>query len=145
VERLLLEQNIEYRRAPQQIDTLVLDPRLSQEFVKLSKGPNGEPFMYTDQPQGAPAPVVYVNVVAEMKSDPFLGEKAISYAQQVIQRQEVGKRLQAELTRLREANKTKISYAKGYDAPDKVAASLEKAAAAAPAGGAAKPAAPAAK
>jgi hypothetical protein len=63
----------------------------------------------------------------------------------VIQRQEVGKRLQAELTRLREANKTKISYAKGYDAPDKVAASLEKAAAAAPAGGAAKPAAPAAK
>ncbi|MCM0034080.1 hypothetical protein [Sandarakinorhabdus limnophila] len=146
VERLLLEQNIEYRRAPQQIDTLVLDPRLSQEFVKLSKGPNGEPFMYTDQPQGAPAPVVYVNVVAEMKTDPFIGEKAIGYAQQVIQRQEVGKRLQAELTRLREVNKAKITYAKGYDAPDKVAALLEKAGTAAPAGGAAKPAAgPAAK
>ncbi|OYZ13220.1 MAG: hypothetical protein B7Y35_14910 [Sphingomonadales bacterium 28-64-96] len=146
VERLLLEQNIEYRRAPQQIDTLVLDPRLGQEFVKLSKGPNGEPFMYTDQPQGAPAPVVYVNVVAEMKTDPFIGEKAISYAQQVIQRQEVGKRLQAELTRLREVNKAKITYGKGYDAPDKVAAQLEKAGTAAAAGGAAKPAAgPAAK
>jgi EpsD family peptidyl-prolyl cis-trans isomerase len=140
VERLLLEQNIEYRRAPQQIDTLVLDPRLSKEFVAMNRGPGGEPFMYTDQPQGAPAPVVYVNVVSEMKTDPFLGEKAITYAQQVIQRQEVGKKLQAELTRLREANKAKISYAKGYDAPDKVAASLEKAAAA----GAAKPAAPAA-
>ena len=112
VERLLLEQNIEYRRAP----------------------------------QGAPAPVVYVNVVAEMKTDPFIGEKAIGYAQQVIQRQEVGKRLQAELTRLREVNKAKITYAKGYEAPDKVAALLEKAGTAAPAGGAAKPAAgPAAK
>ncbi|WP_372917852.1 hypothetical protein [Sandarakinorhabdus sp.] len=144
VEQLLLESNIEYRRAPQQIDTLVLDPRLSQEFLKLSKGPNGEPFMYTDQPQGAPAPVVYVNVVAEMKPEPFLGEKAISYAQQVIQRQEVGKRLQAELTHLREANKGKITYAKGYDAPDKVAASLEKAGAAAPAANPGAPAAPAA-
>ena len=154
VEKLLIESNIDYRRAPQQIDTLVLDPRLSQEFIKLSRGPNGEPFMYTDQPQGAPAPVVYVNVVAEMKANPFLGEKAISYAQQVIQRQEIGKRLQAELTRLREANKAKITYGKGYETPEKVQAQLQKAAAttAAAAGavpGAAKPApaaaAPAAK
>ena len=146
VEKLLLESNIDYRRAPQQIDTLVLDPRLSQEFIKLSKGPNGEPFMYTDQPQGAPAPVVYVNVVSEMKTEPFLGEKAITYAQQVIQRQEVGKRLQTELTRLREANKGKITYGKGYDTPDKVAAQLEKAAkaAATAAASGAKPAAAAA-
>jgi EpsD family peptidyl-prolyl cis-trans isomerase len=142
VERLLLDANIEYRRAPQQIDTLVLDPRLSKEFVAMNRGPGGEPFMYTDQPQGAPAPVVYVNVVSEMKTNPFLGENAISYAQQVIQRQEVGKRLQAELTRLREANKAKITYAKGYDAPDKVAAQLDKAgAAAAKAAGTGKPAA----
>ncbi|WP_156254843.1 hypothetical protein [Sandarakinorhabdus oryzae] len=146
VEKILIEGNVDYRRAPQQIDTLVLDPRLSQEFVKLSKGPNGEPFMYTDQPQGAPAPVVYVNVVSEMKTEPFLGEKAISYAQQVIQRQEIGKRLQAELTKLREANKAKITYGKGYDTPDKVAAQLQKTqnAAAVAAAGAAKPAAPAA-
>jgi len=145
VEQMLLEANIEYRRAPQQIDTLVLDPRLSKEFVALNRGPGGEPFMYTDQPQGAPAPVVYVNVVSEMKTEPFLGEKAISYAQQVMQRQEVSKRLQAELTRLREANKGKITYGKGYDAPDKVAKALEKAGAAAPAaGGASKPSAPAA-
>ena len=146
VEKVLIEGNVDYRRAPQQIDTLILDPRLSGEFIKLSKGPNGEPFMYTDQPQGAPAPVVYVNVVSEMKTQPFIGEKAIAYAQQVIQRQEIGKRLQAELTRLREANKGKITYGKGYDTPDKVSAQLQKAAAAtaAPGAGAAKPAAPAA-
>lgn len=144
VERLLIENNIEYRRAPQQIDTLVLDPRLSQEFIKLSKGPNGEPFLYTDQPQGAPGPVVYVNVVSEMKTEPFMGEKAISYAQQVIQRQEIGKRLQAELTRLREANKAKITYGKGYETPDKVAAELQKAATAAAANAAGAATTPAA-
>lgn len=131
VERVLLDANVEYRRAPQQIDTLVLDPRLSNEFIKMARGPNGEPFMYTDQPAGAPAPVVYVNVVANMKTEPFLGEKAIAYAQQVMQRQEINKRLQAELTRLREATKGKITYAAGYDTPDKVAAQLQKQATAA--------------
>jgi EpsD family peptidyl-prolyl cis-trans isomerase len=146
VEQLLLDANIEYRRAPQQIDTLVLDPRLSKEFVAMNRGPGGEPFMYTDQPQGAPAPVVFVNVISEMKTNPFIGEQAITYAQQVMQRQEVGKKLQAELTRLREANKAKITYAKGYDTPDKVAAQLDKAGAAKPAAaGAAPAAAPGAK
>ena len=144
VEKILIENNIEYRRAPQQIDTLVLDPRLSKEFIKLAKGPNGEPFMYTDQPQGAPAPVVYVNVVSEMKTEPFIGEKAITYAQQVLQRQEIGKRLQGELTKLREANKAKIVYGKGYDTPDKIAAQLQKADPAAPTGATRPATAPAA-
>ncbi|MEI6485818.1 MAG: hypothetical protein WCO11_06075 [Sphingomonadales bacterium] len=146
VERILISANIEYRRAPQQIDTLVLDPRLSQEFLKMARGPNGEPFLYTDQPQGAPAPVVYINVVSDMKALPFLGEKAIAYAQQVLQRQEISKRLQAELTRVREAAKPKITYAKGYETPEKVQAELQKAAPTpAPAAKAAPAAAPAAK
>lgn len=156
VERLLLQANIEYRRAPQQIDTLLLDPRLSKEVVRLAQGPNGEPFMFTDQPAGAPAPIVYINVVTEQRTEPFVGERAISYAQQLMQRQEISKRLQAELTRLREVNKGKIVYAAGYDTPENVAKKLEKAAAAeakdkaaqearAKAGKAAAPAAPAAK
>lgn len=44
-----------------------------------------------------------------MKNDPFVREKSIGYAQEVIKRPEIGRRLQAELTRLREANKAKIS------------------------------------
>ncbi|OSZ65280.1 hypothetical protein CAP39_12445 [Sphingomonas sp. IBVSS1] len=131
VERMLLDANIEFRRAPQQIDTLLLDPRLSKEIVRLAQGPNGEPFMFTDQPAGAPAPIVYINVVSEQKTEPFIGERAISYAQQLIQRQEISKRLQAELTRLRELNKGKIIYAAGYDTPEKTAQALDKAAAAA--------------
>ncbi len=43
MERLLLQQKIDYCRAPRQINTLLPDPRLSEEFVKLSNGPNGEP------------------------------------------------------------------------------------------------------
>jgi EpsD family peptidyl-prolyl cis-trans isomerase len=126
VERILLDANIEFRRAPQQLDTLLLDPRLSKEVVRLAQGPNGEPFMFTDQPQGAPAPIVYINVVSEQKTEPFIGERAISYAQQLIQRQEVSKRLQAELTRLRNANKGKIVYGAGYDTPENTAKELDR-------------------
>lgn len=131
VERQLLDANIEFRRAPQQIDTLLLDPRLSKEIVRLAQGPNGEPFMFTDQPAGAPAPIVYINVVSDQKTEPFTGERAISYAQQLIQRQEISKRLQAELTRLRELNKGKIVYAAGYDTPENTAKAIDKAATAA--------------
>ncbi len=130
VERVLLDANIEYRRAPQQVDTLLLDPRLSKEVVRLAGGPNGEPFMFTDQPAGAPSPIVYINVVSEQRIEPFVGERAISYAQQLLQRQEMSKRLQAELNRLREQTKGKIVYGAGYDTPENVAKKLEAAAAA---------------
>lgn len=126
VERVLLDANIEYRRAPQQLDSLILDPRLSTEVIRMAKGPNGEPFMFTDQPAGAPAPIVYVNVVSNMKVEPFTGERAIAYAQQLIERQEIARRLQAELTKLREAVKGKITYANGLDTPEKIAAQLDK-------------------
>lgn len=129
VERVLLDANIEYRRAPQQLDTLILDPRLSREVIAQARGPNGEPFMFTDQPSGAPQPIVYVNVVNSMRVEPFIGERAIAYAQQLMQRQEISRRLQAELTKLREAAKGKIVYGKGFDTPEKVAARLDKEAA----------------
>ncbi len=148
VERVLLENNVEYRRAPQQIDTLLLDPRISAEVMRVAREPGGEPFMFTDQPAGAPAPVVYVNNVTQSKTQPFLGERAISYAQQVIQRQEISKKLQDELKRLKDAAKGKITYGTGYDTPENVAAKLKKeaeakAGTAAPATGGAAPAAPA--
>ncbi|WP_353216596.1 hypothetical protein [Sandarakinorhabdus sp.] len=131
VETVLINANIEYRRAPQQLDTLMLDPRLSSEVIRMARGPNGEPFMFTDQPAGAPSPIVYVNVVSQMKQEPFTGERAIAYAQQLMQRQEITRRLQAELTKLRETAKGKIVYGKGFDSPEKVAALLDKQAAAA--------------
>ena len=131
VEQVLLDANIEYRRAPQQLDSLILDPRLSTEVIRMARGPNGEPFMFSDQPAGAPAPIVYVNVVSNMKLEPFIGERAIAYAQQLLQRQEIARRLQAELSKVRDGVKGKITYATGLDTPEKIAAQLDKQAAAA--------------
>ena len=138
VERVLVDANIEYRRAPQQIDSLTVNPALSTEILKITGASNGEPFMFADQPAGAPAPVIYVNNVTSTKSQPFTGEKAISYAQNVLKQQEIQKRLSTELKKFQDAYKPKIVYAKGYGPPE-----LPKLPGATPAAGA-KPATPAA-
>ena len=146
VERLLIDANIEYRRAPQQIDSLTIAPALTNEIIRISSSSNGEPFMYADQPPGAPAPVIYVNNVTGSKSQPFTGEKAINYAIAVLSRQEVQKRLAAELKKWQAEYKPKIIYAKGYGAPDfsKFQKPAAAGAATGPAtGAAASPAAPA--
>ena len=117
VERLLIDANIEYRRAPQQVDALTVDPRLTTEILKITATNKSEPFMFADQPPGAPAPVIYVNLITDTKTQPFTGEKAISYAQQVLQRQQVQKRLGEELKTFNTAAKAKIVYAKNYGPP----------------------------
>ena len=45
-----------------------------------------EVFMFADQPQGAPAPVMYVNAVTDTKLAPYTGEPAITLAQQIVKR-----------------------------------------------------------
>ena len=117
VEKILVDANIEYRRAPQQLDSLTVNPELTTEIVRLSSVANPEPFMFSDQPDGAPEPIIYVNSVTNAKSQPFIGERAIAYAQSILQRQEIQKRLGAELKSWQEAYKSKIVYAKGYGPP----------------------------
>jgi hypothetical protein len=103
--------------------------------------------MFADQPAGAPAPIIYVNSVTQTQTQPFTGEKAISYAQNILQRQEIQKRLVAELKKVQDAYKPKIVYAKGYGPPEfpkAPAAAAAASTAASPAAAAiAKPAAPA--
>ena len=118
VEKVLIDANIEYRRAPQQVDALTVAPQLTAEILKITSANKTEPFLFADQPPGAPAPIIYVNLVTDTKTMPFTGEKAIAYAQQILQRQEVGKRLAAALKTMRDAAKPKIVYAKGYAAPE---------------------------
>ena len=118
VEAVLLAANIEFRRAPQQIDTLLINPQLTNEITRLTGMANPEPFMFIDQPPNAVGPVVFINNVIATKSQPFTGERAINYAQAVLQQQAVQKRLSSELEKWREAYKSKIVYAKGYGEPD---------------------------
>lgn len=142
VERVLIDANIEYRRAPQQLDSLVINPELTKEIVKIAATANGEPFIFSDQPAGAPAPIIYVNNITNTVIQPFTGERAIAYAQNILQRQDVQKRLATELKRIQDSYKPKIVYAKGYEAPDP---KKFEAAAAAASAAAAKAAAPAAR
>lgn len=118
VERVLVDANIEFRRAPQQLDSLVINPTLTNEITKIAATANGEPFIFSDQPQGAPVPVLYVNNITNTVTQPFTGEKAITYAQNLLQRQDVQKRLAAELKKIQDSYKPKIVYGKGYAAPD---------------------------
>lgn len=153
VERVLTDANIDYRRAPQQLDSVALAPQLTDQIVKLMNRPTPDPFLYIDQPPGAPAPVVFINMVTGSKTQPFTGERAIAFAQQVLQRQEVQKRLAETLKKWQEEYKTKIQYAKGFDPAEVAKAAAKPAAAgakpaagtAAPAPAAAAPAAPATK
>ncbi len=117
VEKILVDANIEYRRAPQQLDSLTVNPALTSEIVRLSSVANPEPFMFADQPAGAPAPIIYINSVTNAKTQPFTGERAIAYAQNILQRQEIQKRLGTELKTWQEAYKAKIVYGKGYGPP----------------------------
>ncbi len=117
VEKLLTDANIEYRRAPQQIDSLTTDPRLVDAIGKVTTQSKGEPFMLSNQPPGAPAPVIYISLVTDTKTKPFIGEQAISYAQQVLQRQETQKRLVDSLKKFTDTAKSTIVYAKGYGPP----------------------------
>ena len=139
VERILVDANIEYRRAPQQIDSLTVNPALTNEIMRIASNNNGEPFMFADQPAGAPAPVIYVNNVTSTKSQPFTGEKAIAYAQNILQRQEIQKRLGDTLKKYQDEYKSKITYAAGYGPP--VFPKAPAAPAVAAPGAAAKPAA----
>lgn len=129
VERILVDANIEYRRAPQQVDTLTINPKLTAEITRISTSPNPEPFMFIDQPQGAVGPVVFINNVTSNKSQPFVGERAITYAQAVLQQQAVQKRLTSELEKWKTAYKPKIVYAEGYGEPDQKLLALPAAAA----------------
>ena len=117
VEKILVDANVEYRRAPQQLDSLTVNPALTKEITKLSSAADAEPFMFADQPAGAPAPIIYVNTVTATKTLPFTGERAITYAQNILQRQEIQKSLATQLKAWQEAYKSKIVYGKGYGPP----------------------------
>lgn len=111
------------------------NPNFTTELTKILKTKPDEPILSISQPQGAPAPLVTVLHVVGSKDNPFIGEKAIAAAQQVVQRLEIQKALAANLKKFTDAAKPGIKYAAGYAPP--------AAPAAAPAAGAKPVAAPA--
>ncbi len=118
VVKVLTDGKVEFRRVPVQLDALTVNPALTAEIGKIMARNPDEVFMFADQPQGAPAPVMYINHVVNTRVEPFLGEKAIQFAQQLLQRVEVQKRLQTQLKGFQTEAKANIHYAKGYGPPE---------------------------
>lgn len=117
VAQVLSAAKVEFRRNTAGIDALTVSPVLVAEINKiLARNPN-EVFMFADQPQGAPAPVMFVNKVTDIKTVPFTGEQAITFAQQVLQRESIQKSLVTGLTSFKAAAAAKIHYAAGYGPP----------------------------
>ncbi len=117
VAQVLSAAKVEFRRANVQYDALTVNPQLTAEIGRiLAKNPD-EVFVFADQPQGAPAPVMYANRVIATRTEPFIGEKAIAFAQQLLQRLEIQKALQTNLKKFTDEAKPNIKYAAGYSAP----------------------------
>lgn len=117
VVQVLNNAKIDYRRSSAAIDALTVNPLLTDQIKKIVARDPNEVFMFADQPQGAPAPVMFVNKVVDTKISPFTGEQAITFAQQFLQRQAVQNALLENLKKFDAAAKPKISYAAGYGPP----------------------------
>ncbi len=133
VAAVLSAAKVEFRRANVQYDALQVNPQLTAEIGKILARNPDEVFVFGDRPQGAPAPVMYANHVVNTRTEPFIGEKAIAFAQQVLQRTAVQKALQTALKKFTDEAKPNITYAAGYSAPKPPAAPAATPAAAAPA------------
>ncbi len=138
VAAVLATNKIESRRNSATVDALTVNPALVTEIGRILARNPQEVFMFADQPQGAPVPVMYVNKVTDTKIVPYTGEPAITLAQQILQREAVQKALVAALNSFRAEAKDKIKYAAGYGPPPAPAAAKP----AVPAAGATPPSAP---
>lgn len=117
VEHVLKAANVEFRRAPASVDTMTAAPQLSKAISEILTRNPSEVFMFADQPQGAPAPIVYINLVTNTNTEQFTGPKAVAMAQPILQREAVQMALVGELKKIKAEQKSKIVYAKGYEPP----------------------------
>ena len=122
VAAVLTAAKVEFRRATTAIDILQVNPQLADILTKAAAKGGEEPFLLADQPQGAPAPVLIVSHIVSARTEPFVGEKAIGAAQQLLQRLNTQKALQAALKKFTDEAKPNIKYAANYAPPAKPAA-----------------------
>lgn len=132
IEAVLTRENIDYQRTTTVLDTLNAPEGLTDTLMKL---PPGEVFIF---PRGN---AVFVNQIRESRVMPFVGDRAITYAQAGLKQQRTQEALAKQVEAIRKGAEDKITYNEKYkpEKPKPGAAPAAKAAPAAPA-----PAAPAA-
>jgi len=132
IEAVLTRENIDYQRTTTVLDTLNAPEGLTDSLMKL---PPGEVFIF---PRGN---AVFVNQIRDSRVMPFVGDRAITYAQAGLKQQRTQEALAKQVEAIRKGAEDKITYNEKYkpEKPKPGAAPAAKAAPAAPA-----PAAPAA-
>ena len=124
VEKWLIDNDIQYRRQPTQLDTLQVPPEMASKIVSL---PAGEVFVVPAN--GA----VSANVITDSKSQPVSGDEATNVAMRMLGNKaiqaEAAKELEAEVKKRRDA----VTYQAGFAPPKAPGAPAAKPAAAVPA------------
>lgn len=114
LEQLLIQNGIEYRRAPASLDTVSAPVEIASQIETL---PAGEVFVVR---QG---PAFIANRIVETRTTPFSGEKAIEFAQNRLRAERIQERLRKEADTVKEKGKNEVSYQDKYKPlPDKPAA-----------------------
>lgn len=124
VEQILNANKIEFRRQPANLDSLAANPEFVKEISTLLETKPNELFMFPTQAPGAPAPIILVNHVTEVKTVPFVGDKAIEFAQRMLYNQRMQKALADEVQKQQDSIKTRVTYQEGWEptAPARAAA-----------------------
>lgn len=108
VEQQLIQDNLEYRRAPQQLDVVTANPQLVAQIVKL---PEGEIFII---PNGR---VMTANRITERKVVPFTGAEAENFAAQQIQGKKLADLAKTELDGKVKKARDAVKYQAGFAPP----------------------------
>lgn len=124
VEKWLIDNGIQYRRQPTQLDTLQVPPEMASKIMNL---PAGEVFVVPTN--GAAA----ANVITDSKAQPVSGDEATTIAMRMLSNKAVAaaasKELEAEVKKRREA----VKYQAGFAPPKAPGAPAAKPAASVPA------------
>ena len=113
VEQQLIQDRIEYRRAPGKVDTVGLDPNMVKQIAGL---PEGEIFIVPQQG------TVIANRITGVQVEPFEGEAAMAYAMNLVQQRKVAAAMERELKGKIEASQKTIKYQGGFGPPKGAAA-----------------------
>ncbi len=121
VEQILQTNNIQFRRQPASLDALGANPAFVREVNKVLTNNPQELFMFASRPQGAPAPVVLVNQVKDVRVEPVTGDKAREIATNYLRNERVQNALKAEVEAQQKSQKERVVFQPGWELPEKKA------------------------
>ena len=108
VTALLDAKKIPYEKGSGMLDTVGIDPRMTDAIIKL---PPGEVFVV---PQNN---LLLVSVVRNTQIQPFTGEPAVNYAMQLLKRMHTQEAVQIKMGGLVKQGLAKVKYNKAYAPP----------------------------